>query len=297
MASWIRSLRSVRKGPSVLIGKVSPERAVPSHIKKPQYATSGKIDRTDHIYIFSDKAEIIKMRDAAFLARQILDFACALATPGVSTDQIDAITHDEIIRCGAYPSPLRYCGFPKSICTSVNEIACHGIPDDRPLAAGDVLKIDISVYLNGFHGDNCATLIVGDKLDDDDVILMNTTEEALRKAISVCGPGVCLSKIGSTIESVAAAKNLSVVERFCGHGLGKQLHLPPTVLHFENDEKLKLRPGMIFTIEPILAQGGHDVNILEDGWSVQMRDGGRSAQFEHEVLITEHGHEVLTLPR
>ncbi len=130
------------------------------------------------------------MRESAFLARYILDFACSLAAPGVTTDDIDALTHDEIIKRNAYPSPLRYSGFPKSICTSVNEIACHGIPDNRPLVDGDTLKIDISVFLNGYHGDNCATIIVGDKKAEDQIKLINATIESLDRAISVCGPGV-----------------------------------------------------------------------------------------------------------
>ena len=200
---------------------------------------------------------------------------------------------------GAYPSPINYRGFPKAICTSVNEVVCHGIPDSRVIEAGDVVSIDVSLYLDGMHGDNCGTVISGDpdmSLSDSNVIsLVQATQLALDESIAICKPGECISTIGNVIESVAANNDVRIIHEFCGHGTGEKLHMPPFVRHFRNRDRVEMVPGMIFTIEPILVQGSRRMHVWQDGWTAATLDGGLGAQFEHEVLITEDGCEVLTV--
>eukprot|EP01035_Chromulina_nebulosa_P017924 gene17924-23545_t len=225
----------------------------------------------------------------------MLDFANSKVCVGITTDEIDRLTHEEIIKHGAYPSPINYYGFPKSICTSVNEVVCHGIPDNRPLENGDVISIDISLYLDGFHGDNCGTVIVGEG-DSNLEHLIKTTQQALDNAIEICKPGAKLSDIGKTIENFANENNFQVIHEFCGHGTGKYLHMLPFVCHYNNTDDLKLAQGMVFTIEPIVVEGDRKIETWEDGWTAVTVDRGRAAQFEHEVLITKNGVEVLTLP-
>jgi len=295
---------------------VTPMREVlPLSIKRPEYAETGEPKTiTSKARIYKPE-EIVKARASARLARQMLEFACSLAlSPGISTDEIDRLTHEEICRHGAYPSPINYRGFPKAICTSVNEVVCHGIPDKRPLEHGDIVSIDVSVYFNGFHGDNCGTVICGDNSiaaasagavgtegggeeveDAKGRELVRATKEALDAAIAICGPGVCFSAVGEAIQLVAANRDFRIIHEFCGHGTGEYLHMPPFVRHHRNTDRLPMQVGMIFTIEPIFVEGGRKITVWEDGWSAVTVDGGRGAQFEHEVLITEHGHEVITV--
>ena len=248
----------------------------------------------DEIYTYDDEYyECI--RKSAKLARKMLDFAMSLVRVGISTEEIDKIVHDEIIKNNAYPSPINYNGFPKAICTSINEVVCHGIPDSRLIQEGDVISIDVSLYLDGCHGDNCGTMIVGEG-DENAKKLVATTKEALDAAISICKPGVCLTKIGQTIQDYAHERGFRVVHEFAGHGTGPYLHMLPLVYHFSNNFKCELSPGMVFTIEPILVEGSRKISLWKDGWSAFTLDGGRGAQFEHEVLITESGAEVLTVP-
>lgn len=296
----------MRKGASALTrapvtkGVVSSMRGVPSSIAYPEYALTGvptQISSHAKPRIYNEE-EIVRARRAGRLARKMLDFACNLALqPGVSTDDVDRLTHEEICRHGAYPSPINYRGFPKAICTSVNEVVCHGIPDSRLLEDGDIVSIDVSLFIDGMHGDNCSTVMCG--VGEGDVrgkALIAAAQEALNKAVSVCGPGKCISEIGEAIASVASREKLQIVHEFCGHGTGAVLHMPPFILHFRNSERLRMEPGMIFTIEPIMVEDSRRVATWDDGWTIFTLDGGRGAQFEHEVLITPTGAEVLTLP-
>mmetsp|Transcript_3912 Transcript_3912/g.6133 ORF Transcript_3912/g.6133 Transcript_3912/m.6133 type:complete len:312 (+) Transcript_3912:79-1014(+) len=278
-------------------------RYVPQHITRTEYADTGSPQQAPpYTYIFKND-EIQYMRESALIARYILDYACSVAEAGMTTDDVDRLAHEEIIRKGAFPSPLNYYGFPKSICTSVNNIACHGIPNtDDVLADGDVLSIDVSVFYRGYHGDNCKTVIIGeDKIQKSDREwkrqLLDINLKALEDAISICGPGKCITEIGSTIQKVADSNGYSSVEDFCGHGLGKTLHMPPLILHYKNNNRQEMVPNMIFTIEPIFTVGRKEIGVSPaDNWSVFTQDGSIASQFEHEVLITEHGAEVLTVP-
>jgi methionyl aminopeptidase len=237
--------KKFRNAPPVLKGKVSPMLSVPNHLPYPEYALSGDPGESPQEIICYSKEEIPKVRRAARLARKILEFALSHAQPGVSTDDIDKLAHNEIIKHNAYPSPLNYYRFPKSICTSVNEVVCHGIPDDRVLNEGDIIKIDVSVFLDGYHGDNCGTVMVGKNADEKLQRLIEVTKESVQKAIEVCKPGVSTCEIGKTIEvspvsfcffvsyfgiqGHAKANKLSVVREFCGHGVGRFLHMQPLV--------------------------------------------------------------------
>mmetsp|Transcript_32200 Transcript_32200/g.44162 ORF Transcript_32200/g.44162 Transcript_32200/m.44162 type:complete len:204 (-) Transcript_32200:79-690(-) len=201
------------------------------------------------------------------------------------------------MRNGACPTPLNYCGFPKSICTSVNEVVCHGIPDSRLLEDGDIISIDVSLFIDGFHGDNCGTVTVGElgKANKDLNMLIEANKRAVAAAISICKPGVCISQIGAVIEKTAKLSNLSVIHEFCGHGTGKYIHMSPLILpHFEPRHRMLMEPGMVFTIEPILALGARHILQWDDGWTAATVDGKWSSQIEHEVLITDSGAEILT---
>lgn len=214
---------------------------------------------------------------------------------GMTTDEIDEFVYHESIKNNAYPSPLRYSGFPKSVCTSVNNIACHGIPDDRKLQNGDIINIDVTVYLNKFHGDTSRTFLIGD-VDERGKYLVYHNEIALMKAIEACKPGQPFNVIGATISKYAQEVDLRVVPAFIGHGIGQFFHGPPEVLHYENDEDFGLMsPGMTFTIEPILSLGTHELELWPDGWTTTTLDGSRTSQFEHTILITENGSEILTI--
>jgi methionyl aminopeptidase len=279
-------------------GIVSPMLTVDpirDNIFLPNHAKSGVPGESPDFITTYSEDEIPKVRKAARLARKMLEFANSLAKPGVTTDEIDRLTHHEIIRNGAYPTPLNYYGFPKSICSSVNEVVCHGIPDNRPLCDGDILSIDVSLYTkDGYHGDNCGSVIVG-KGDESLNHLVESTKTAVDKAIAVCRPGACFSHIGAVIDEHAKSQGLSVIHEFCGHGTGTNIHMKPLVLHYRNTVRIPMRAGMVFTIEPILVQGSRKLRHWEDGWTASTFDGGRAAQIEHEVLVTEDGCEVLTI--
>eukprot|EP01031_Cornospumella_fuschlensis_P026989 gene26989-32605_t len=276
-------------------GKVSPYLPVPDGIRRPEYWLSGQpAESPNNVKIYTT-SEIPKIRKSARLARKILEYALKLAVPGMSLDRLDQLAQKAMVDHLCYPSPLNYYGFPKAICTSVNDVACHGIPDDYVLKDGDIIKIDVSLYHDGYHGDNCGTVVVGENPDPKLIRLIDVTKEAVQKAIAVCAPGRCISEIGKSIQSVARQNNYSIVKQFCGHGTGKLLHMPPLIFHYENDEKLKMVPGMVFTIEPIFTEGKEDIYTWEDGWTAATTDGSWSAQIEHEVLITDKGVEVLTV--
>ena len=203
--------------------------------------------------------------------------------------------HSEIIKHGAYPSPLLYKGFPKSCCTSVNNVACHGVPDDRKLLSGDVINIDVTVFHHGCHGDTSDTFIIGQS-DPEGLQLIDISRDSLHRAIEICKPGNSFRKIGETIESISRSAGFSVCRNYVGHGIGSYFHGAPNVYHYATALATKqlMEPGMTFTIEPIIMEGSSDVVVLPDGWTVVSIDGCRSAQTEHTILITEKDCEVLT---
>lgn len=278
---------------------ISATRHVPSHIPRPPYARTGRVPPSvwlHQIGVHTD--DPVELRAAARLARHVLDVACAHVQPGITSDDIDALVHETIIQHGAYPSPLNYEGFPKSVCTSINEVICHGIPDLRPFQYGDVVSLDVSCYLQGVHGDNCATILVG---DDDDIQLaparrlIQATQESLDAAIATCRPGSCLTMIGEAIQQVADSYGYQSVEKYRGHGIGTEFHCAPFVKHYRNRDYLRLQKGMVFTIEPMLTAGSADCFEWDDQWTVATSDGSLAAQFEHTVYITDDGVEILTI--
>lgn len=246
------------------------------------------------VIILHDDDTIERMRASCRLARSVLDLACEHAKPGVTTDEIDKIVHEAIIEAGAYPSPLNYSGFPKSLCSSINEVICHGIPDSRPLQDGDIVSFDVSCFLNGVHGDNCGTVAVGD-VDEAGIRLIKAAEEGLMAGINAVKPEGCLTSVGAAIQEVSDSYGLSSVRKYCGHGVGEQFHTPPFVKHFRNADKCTLVPGMIFTIEPMFVEGNQASITWDDNWTAATVDGGRAAQFEHTILVTGDGFEILTV--
>ena len=284
-------------------------KSVPNHIARPPYARSGQVPHPPHYIIINEDEQINSLRNSARLARDVLDLACNSAKAGMTSNEIDDIVHNSIIDAGAYPSPLNYAGFPKSVCSSINEVICHGIPDDRPLKNGDLASFDVSCFLEGFHGDNCGSVIIGETDPDlqfstatEEQLfitgrrLIQATQEALDAAISTCRDGSCLTEVGAAISYVADAYGYSSVEKYRGHGVGRDFHCPPFVKHYRNDDYLTLKEGMVFTIEPMITEARQDCVEWSDDWTVVTKDGGRAAQFEHMVAITSDGAEVLTLP-
>ena len=236
------------------------------------------------------------MRRAGRLAAETLDFITPEVRPGATTEDLDRLCHDFIVDHGAIPAPLNYRGFPKSICTSVNHVVCHGIPTDRKvLQDGDAINIDITVILDGWHGDTSRMFHVG-KPKVKAQRLVEVTYEAMMRGIAVVGPGATLGDVGHAIQSYAESQRFSVVRDFCGHGLGRVFHEAPSVLHFGRPGTgLVLREGMFFTVEPMINFGRPEVKILDDGWTAVTRDRTLSAQFEHSIGVTATGHEIFTL--
>ncbi|KAI0093632.1 methionine aminopeptidase [Irpex rosettiformis] len=278
---------------------LSPMRPVPAHIKRPDYAEDGnpisEARRASTLARALNPEEQEKMRTVCRLGREILDIAASHIKPGVTTDFIDEVVHNATIERNAYPSPLNYRGFPKSVCLSVNEVICHGIPDQRKLQEGDIVNIDISLYYDGFHGDLNETYPVG-RVDEDSMKLMRTTRQSLDAAIAICKPGALFRDIGKTIEPIARANGCTVVRTYCGHGINDLFHCAPNVPHYAKNKAIgTMKPGMTFTIEPMLNLG-HNWDLVHwpDNWTATTIDGKRSAQFEETLLITETGVEVLT---
>lgn len=273
--------------------EISEIKEVPPYIPKPSYSQSSvPRDGPKHPEI-KDKNQIQSMRDSCSFAKKVLTHIKQYIKAGVTTDELDAIIHEMIISNGAYPSPLNYKGFPKSICTSINNVACHGIPDKRPLAKGDILNVDVTVYLHGYHGD-CSKMFEVEECDDKAKRLISVTELCLKNAIDICKPNENFSSIGNIIEETANKNGYSIVPIFAGHGIGTYFHGPPDIFHFANNFDGKMLPGMTFTIEPVLSQGSEEVKILEDGWTAVTVDNARTAQCEHTILITDIGCDVLT---
>ncbi|DBA76456.1 TPA: Methionine aminopeptidase 1D, chloroplastic/mitochondrial [Trebouxia sp. C0005] len=275
-------------------GQLSPRLDVPANIQRPPYVDTGENPWIEDIQVHT-KDELKKMRAACKLGADVREFAGTLVKPGVTTDEIDKAVHKMIVENGAYPSPLTYGGFPKSVCTSVNECICHGIPDSRRLEDGDIINIDVTVYLNGYHGDTSKMFLVGnvsEKAQD----LCRVTKHCLDEAIKICGPGVPIKEVGKVIHGIADKHKYGVVREFVGHGVGRHFHSMPTVPHCRNSEQSIMTPGQTFTIEPMLTERGVKGRMWRDNWTVVTTDGGLSAQYEHTIYITENGHEVLTLP-
>jgi methionyl aminopeptidase len=235
------------------------------------------------------------MRAAGRLAAETLDMIAAHVHPGVTTGTLDKLCHDFIVDHGAIPAPLNYRGFPKSICTSINHVVCHGIPGDRRLVAGDVLNIDVTVILDGWHGDSSRMYAAGQP-STKARNLMDVTWQALMKGVAAVKPGATLGDVGHVIQAFVEGHRFSVVRDFCGHGIGRRFHEPPNVLHFgrPGDGPL-LKPGMFFTIEPMVNAGRPEVKVLDDGWTAVTRDRSLSAQFEHMIGVTDTGYEIFTL--
>jgi methionyl aminopeptidase len=274
-------------------GHVAPELLVPEEIERPDYYESHRPVR-QHEEMVKSADVIDRMRKACHVAREILDEVGAAVAPGMTTDEIDRISHAAHIARGVYPSPLRYNHFPKSLCTSVNEVICHGIPDDRALVEGDIVNLDVTVYVDGVHGDTNATFPVG-RIDPQSAKLVRVTAECLDHAIAAVKPGAPLSDIGRAIERHAHANGFFVVRAFVGHGIGEVFHGPPQVPHYyERAARTVMEPGMTFTIEPMITMGAIDPVIWDDGWTAVTADGSRTAQFEHTVLVTDTGVDVLT---
>jgi len=281
-------------------GKVSAMRNIKPTIEVPDYAENGipiserrAKSETGTIHVHTPE-EIEKMRVVCKMGRKVLDAAGAMVKPGVTTEEIDIEVHRMCMEMNAYPSPLNYNYFPKSCCTSVNEVICHGIPDDRALVDGDIVNIDITLYYDGFHGDLNATFFVGN-VDDESKRLVQVTRECLDKSIAACRPGMLYRDIGKIISSHANSNGFSVVKSYCGHGIGNLFHTTPSVPHYAKNKAVgMMKPGHIFTIEPMINMGTWKDTLWPDDWTAVTRDGKRSAQFEETLLITEDGVEVLT---
>jgi methionyl aminopeptidase len=284
--------RADERRPPVRAGRLSPRRAVPANIPRPPYAP----DAPALVPAVPPDEIPERMRAAGHAAREVLLELEAAVAPGVTTDELDRICHQAYIARGGYPSTLDYKGYPKSLCTSVNEVICHGIPDDRPLQEGDIVNCDVTIYLHGVHGDCSETFLVGD-VDDTARHLVQTTYECLWEGIDVARPGGRINEIGRAIQTHAEDNGFSVVRAFVGHGVGETFHTAPSVPHFFDPHADSIiEPGMTFTIEPMINEGAYDLGrIWPDGWTAPTRDGSRSAQFEHSLLVMPTGIEVLTL--
>jgi methionyl aminopeptidase len=275
---------------------VSKALSVPSNIVKPEYVgkkaptewTGGHVKTAD---------QIEKIRTAGKLAAQAIELAGSSIKVGISTNELDVIVHDFLISNGAYPSTLGYRGFPKSCCTSVNEIICHGIPDDLEIQDGDIVNIDVTAYLDGFHGDSNQTFKVGN-VSEEVSLLVDRTKESLERAIASVMPGRPINVIGRTIESYAKRFGYGVVRDFTGHGIGEAFHSGLVIPHYDAAPLYSntMEVGMVFTIEPMLTLGTHEWDMWPDGWTVATKDKSITAQFEHTLVVTETGAQILTLP-
>ena len=269
---------------------------MPASIERPHYVDVPN-PREDGDVRIKDTETVEKMRVASRIAATAMVEASKVIAPGVTTDELDAVAHEYMLDHGAYPSPLGYKGFPKSVCTSVNEVICHGIPDARPLEDGDIVNIDVTAFIHGVHGDTDATYLVGD-VDEESRLLVERTHEAMLRGIRAARPGREINVIGRVIESYAKRFGYGVVRDFTGHGIGLEFHSGLIVPHYDAAPHYEtvIEPGMTFTIEPMLNLGTHEWDMWDDRWTVVTRDRRRSAQFEHTILITDGGFEILTLP-
>jgi methionyl aminopeptidase len=279
----------------ITAAELSPRRTVPAPIERPEY-----VDRPGpRPYTGSevkDADTIERMRVAGRVAAQALEVVGKHVAPGVTTDELDGLGHEFLCDHGAYPSTLGYRGFPKSLCTSVNEVICHGIPDARRLEDGDIVNVDITAYLNGVHGDTNATFPVGN-VSEPVRLLVERTHEAMMRGIRAVRPGRRINVVGRVIETYARRFGYGVVRDFTGHGIGTAFHSGLVIPHYDDDRfTTMIEPGMTFTVEPMLTLGTYDWDMWDDGWTVVTKDRSVSAQFEHTLLVTDTGAEILTLP-
>jgi methionyl aminopeptidase len=285
---------------------ISPRREIPIHIRKPDYANdpagvsmSEQRDRANNtaIRVYGPKELDAEygLRHACAMGREVLDIAGKALRPGVTTDEIDRIVHEACIERDVYPSPLNYYNFPKSVCTSVNEVICHGIPDYREIQDGDIVNIDVTTFnKGGFHGDLNETFTVGNA-DEDSKKLVKTAFDCLKNALAMVKPGTLYRDLGTVIHKTATANGCSVNRTYCGHGIGSLFHTAPNIPHYhKNKAKGIMKAGHVFTVEPMINLGGPSDTTWGDNWTAVTVDGKRSAQFEHTVLVTDTGCEILT---
>jgi methionyl aminopeptidase len=278
--------------PTVFKGSVTPMRTVPAHIGRPDYAETGEpMGKESPV---KDAETIERMRAAGRLAAETLAFGGTLVAPGVTTEEIDRQIHEFIVSHDAYPSPLNYHGYPKAVCTSVNEVICHGIPDDRVLQEGEICNIDVTVYLNGVHGDTNATFFVGE-VDDESRQLVDVTHECMMRGIEAVKPGEPFNVIGKAIETHAREYGYGVIRSFVGHGIGTVFHNSLQVLHYYDPrDRTIIQENMTFTIEPMISMGSWRHVMWDDDWTAVTADLSRTAQFEHTLVVTADGAEILT---
>lgn len=277
-------------------GQVSPLRGVPSNIDKPEYVGKRAPSKNADGDIWqAEDVELI--RQSGRIAAQAIAMVGEHCKPGITTDELDRLAHEFIIDHGAYPSALLYRGFPKSICTSINEVICHGIPDNTVLQEGDIVNVDITAYKHGFHGDSNQTFMVGE-VKDEIRLLVERTRESLNRAIAAVAPGRQINIIGRTIESFAKRFDYGVVRDFTGHGIGRSFHSGLVIPHYDAAPAYsqEMQVGMVFTIEPMLTLGTHNWDMWPDDWTVLTKDKSITAQFEHTLVVTETGADILTLP-
>ncbi|RWS24211.1 methionine aminopeptidase 1D-like protein, partial [Leptotrombidium deliense] len=280
------------------------ERLFPSTILKPNYANnvlnSSPVNETQQIHVYSD-SEVKAIRKASQLAANILNRIESIISVDTTGEEIDDYVYKRCLEYNCYPSPFNYSGFPKCVTVSVNNVCVHGIPDSRKLKEGDIVTVDVTVFYNGYHGDTAKTFTVG-KVDKDATHLINTAKICLTEAIAVCRQGTRFSEIGETIERIAKQNGLNVIPSICGHGIGKNFHESPQIVHFDcrgdltcDDMQHEMQENMVFTIEPVITDGQVDVEVLSDGWTVVTQDGSRTAQFEHTVCVKREKSVILSI--
>lgn len=277
-------------------GKPTPIRTVPKHIERPEYVWKDDVQENVGEPFIQPPEVIEALRETSRIAANALQVAGAAVKPGVTTDEVDRVAHEYMLDHGAYPSTLGYRGFEKSSCVSLNEIICHGIPDTTVIQEGDIANIDITAFKNGVHGDTNATFLAGE-VTEEHRLLVERTHEAMMRGIKVAKPGREINVIGRVIEAYAKRFGYNVVRDFTGHGVGPTFHNGLVVLHYDSDTYRDiLEPGMTLTIEPMINLGSLEYEVWDDDWTVQNVDGQFTAQFEHTIVITEDGNEILTLP-
>jgi len=289
-------MSSARSSSLLVPGTVGPRRQVPASIPRPEYVgRPGPARYTGPDVVAPEVIE--RIRVASTIAARALALVGEHVAPGVTTDELDRIGHEYMLDHHAYPSTLGYRGFPKSLCTSINEVICHGIPDSTVLEDGDIVNVDVTAYVGGVHGDNNATFLVGD-VDEESRLLVERTQEALARAIKAVKPGREVNVIGRVIEKYADRFGYGTVRDYTGHGVGEAFHTGLVIPHYDAAPQYStvIEPGMVFTIEPMLTLGTNDWTMWDDGWTVVTADGRRTAQFEHTLVVTDTGAEILTLP-